>query len=424
MKSHHCRLRGGGRATGLGRILVFQGSRSSPRRRTRWARRPRILLGATVDGSIGLMRGLPEKLVESGWEVHLVASPGPNLESYSGSDHIFAHAIWIERGPAPLGDFKVLLKLLRLMTSVRPDVVSVGTPKVGLLGTLAALAVPGAKRVYLLRGLRLETSRGLGRWLLWLAEAVTMRAATQVLAISPSLRDRAIEERLVSSSRILVVGPGSSNGVDLERYSASFEESAASHRSRALLLDLVPGVPVVGYVGRVCTDKGIGVLLEASRLLHERHIQHQLLVVGAPEGSWKTAFPIAVEAHPVRVVATGGVRNVHDYYPLMSVFAFPTYREGFGNVSVEAQACGVPVVATDATGARDTLQVGVGGLMVPVGDAEALAEALAEVLTGTVTFDQEQMIKGVHRYERSAVQDHYVRHYAGLLGKNAAREHY
>lgn len=345
------------------------------------ARRHRtIVIGITADHAIGLLRGFPQMLAGEGWSVHLFSSPGPGLKEFENIEGVQVHGIPMVRDPSPREDLKTLGALVKLMVKIKPDVVSVGTPKAGLLGILAAFISRVPRRVYHLRGLRLETEIGFRRRVLLVLEKMAAAAATDVLTISPSLKEKAIEVGVVKPKKISCLGRGSSNGVDLD----VFYPEKLSHEQSAELrarLALSSRKPIIGFVGRLAYDKGIVELAKASKLLHDRGIDHQLLLVGRTE--FDTSTDIWADAGldgDKKPTVTGAVRDVENYYGLMDVFALPTHREGMGNVILEASACGVPVVSTLATGARDAVVNCVTGYSVPVGDPEALAEALAVLL--------------------------------------------
>ena len=341
-------------------------------------RRPRILLAVTVPVSLILMRQVPELLVNDGWEVHVVSSPGPQLSALGSLPDVVVHPLPMERDPSPLKDAISLVKWLQVLRKVRPDVVSVSTPKASLLGALAAKVMRVPRRVYLQRGLRLETATGMLRTILSAAERMTIRASHSVIAVSPSLRSELVELKLAPARKVVVLGGGSSNGVDVDLFSDSGNVEAARALGERLGLD--PGIPVVGFVGRVAPDKGLKELAEARTLLLERGVAHQLLIVGGVDTGVSSVQAPPSEVFGPMTFTTGAVDNTAPYYHLMDVFCLPTYREGFPNVVLEASAAGVPTVSTEATGAVDAVKSGVTGLTVPVRSSPDLADALEFLL--------------------------------------------
>lgn len=352
----------------------------SGRRGARVADNPSIVLGVTADTSLMLMRGFPEFLRDAGWDVHVVSSPGPLLDALGKVDGLHIHGLAMARKPAPFTDLRGLIAWVRVLRDTQPTVTLVGTPKAGLLGGLASALVRTPRRVYLLRGLRLETSTGVQRVVLTALERLAMRCATDVVAVSESLRQRAIELRLVAPDKIQVLGSGSSNGVDLAAADSVDPGRVAEVRKE---LGIRRGVPVIGFVGRLTKDKGIDVLIEAIRLLVERGVAHQLLLVGAVEDSQSGDLLATLRDTGTPPLETGHVTDPAPYYRLMTLLCLPTLREGFPNVVLEAAAAGIPTVTTDATGARDSVIDGVTGLISKAGDAGSLADCLVELLTAT-----------------------------------------
>ncbi len=342
-------------------------------------RKPRILLGVTISMSLGLMRELPEYLADRGWDVHLVSSRGPEQESLRGLDSISVHSVTMARDPSLMSDLKSLWAWIRLLREVRPDLVSVGTPKAGLLGGIAAWLTRVPARVYILRGLRLETVSGASRAVLAALERVSMAAVQAVLSVSPSLRSEAVALRLASPDKIVVLGAGSSNGVNLGHFGPRrISDAEVGEHRRALGLDA--SIPVVGFVGRLTPDKGLRPFAEARRLLVERGIDHQVLIVGQTEATGEDELRhVRKSGRPP--VETGAVSDTAPYYRLMDVLCLPTLREGFPNVVLEAAASGIPAVTTNATGAIDSVIDGQTGLIAQAGSGESLADALAAIIT-------------------------------------------
>ncbi len=330
------------------------------------------MVGVTVPQTTRLMNGQLAWLRGRGYDVHVVSSPGPDLDRVMTTEGVTVHALPMEREMAPAADLRALVRAVVALRRIRPEVTSVGTPKAGLILGLAAAATRVPHRVYVLMGLRMEGEVGARRALLKVLERVACRAAHVVVCVSPSLRDRAVAEGLVPVAKTRVIGGGSSNGVELTRYAATPERSAAG-RSLRQQRGIAPDDLVIGFAGRLTRDKGLRELLAASTLLSERGVRHVLLVVGPAEGFDVTSSP--------GVQVLGRVEDMAPCYAAMDVLALPTYREGFPNVVLEAAAAGVPAVVSRATGAVDAVVEGVTGRVVPVRDVAALAEALAELLT-------------------------------------------
>ena len=374
--------------------------------------KPSILLGVTVADSWILLDGLPQRLVADGWNVHLVSNPGPRLGAYAGVEGIHIHPIPMEREISPLRDLRSLREWLTLTRNIKPDVGSVGPPKASLMGVISATLASKAKRVYHLRGLRLETARGLQKTILWMVERLTMSLAHTVLAVSESLRKEVIQDHLVPSRKVIVLGPGSSNGVDLARFSPSASLSSPAEEE-IHSLELTPNIPVLGFVGRLTTDKGVEVLFDALRQLDEEGCSYQLLVVGAREGSGSDAF--AGTSLGSRIHFTGPLSDVAPVFRRMDVLILPTLREGFPNVCLEAQASGKPVITTTATGAIDSVEDDVTGLLVPPADAPALAGAIRRVLSGEKTFSERDILAFAARFDRQLIQQLNAAFYRELV---------
>ena len=375
--------------------------------------KPRILLGVTVDDSWILLDGFPERLVEAGWIVHLVSSPGPRLEEYASMPGIEVHDIPMNREMSPLQDLRSLAKWISLMRNVKLDVVSVGTPKAGLLGMLSARLVSNAKRVYILRGLRLETETGIKRSLLSFIEQLTMNCAEVIVSVSESLQKLVISMGLVQASKIRVIGLGSSNGVETSKFSKKNYNNQSLENLKQQL-NLTSELPIIGFVGRLNTDKGLETLLEATLQLFSQKVFFQLLIVGARESDFSSHSLEHVSKLP-QVTFTGKVDFTGPYYQLMDILVLPTFREGFPNVVLEAQASGVPVVTTFATGAIDSILNEVTGCLIEPGDAEQLARKLEIFIKGSAQYSPDECISWSKKFERKIIQKQQLDFYNELI---------
>jgi len=342
--------------------------------------RPHIVHLVTASMTTRLMRTQLSFLKQSGFDVTLVSSPGPELAAVAEQEQVASASVSMEREISALADLKSFWLIWRLIRRLRPSLLNTGTAKAGLLGGIAAWLSGVPVRIYTLHGIRLETTAGLKRRLLTWAERISCRCAHYVLCVSHSVRDRALELRLAPADRLIVIGAGSFNGVETTRFAPTPERVAQAAAIRREF-GIPSGAPVIGFVGRFTRDKGIGELVQAYDAIRARFPAARLMLLGRFESG--DPVPEAarrfIETDP-GVVQVGYVPDPAAYYQVMDMLALPTYREGYPTVVLEASAAGKPVVAARATGAVDAVQDGVSGLLVPVGDAKALAEAFTHIL--------------------------------------------
>jgi glycosyltransferase involved in cell wall biosynthesis len=218
-----------------------------------------------------------------------------------------------------------------------------------------------------------------------------------VLCNSDSLRNQALALGVAPEAKLRLLGGGSSNGVDIERFSPG--PSNLRHR-----LGLPHDAHVVGFVGRLTRDKGLPELVEAFDAILAAKPDAHLLLVGWFDHSEDALGPdlrSRIRKHP-RIHSTGFVADTAPYYRAMDVMVLPTWREGFPNVVLEAAATGIPVVTTLSTGSRDAVVPEVTGLLIPPGYPVAIREAVLQLLR-----NPERRCR-MGEAARAWVLDHYV----------------
>jgi glycosyltransferase involved in cell wall biosynthesis len=340
-----------------------------------------LLHVTTVPQTLTLLHGHAEFMRGHGFELQAVSSPGPALERFSQMERVEVHAVEMMRAISPARDVGALRKLVPLMRRLRPTIVHSHTPKGGMLGMIAAGLARVPVRIYEIHGLPMLTSHGARRSMLWSAERASCSLAHRVLSVSHSMREIAVHEGLVRAPKIEVPGPGTANGVDLDRFRLSPDLAAEGQELRRRW-GIPPGVPVVGFVGRLVRDKGVVELAGAWRSLRMKFPEAHCLLVGPEEP--QDPVPPAVMAQlrgDPRVHFAGLDWETPKYYAAVDVVALPTYREGFTSVPLEASALEVPTVGTDVPGCRDAIIDGVTGLLVPARNVSALEAGLARYLS-------------------------------------------
>jgi glycosyltransferase involved in cell wall biosynthesis len=345
--------------------------------------RPRLVAIVNSSIAVGFLQGQLQYFQGTGFDATLICPERRKDEwEVARPDGVSIINVPIQRGISPIRDLASLYRLWRILRELRPTITNVGTPKAGLLGGLAAWLNRVPCRFYTLHGLRFETTKGLKRRLLIYAERLACRFAHRVICVSKSVREKAIASGLLTQAQAVVLGSGSCNGVDTSRFAATpgIVRQAADLRHR---LGIPAHAPVVLFIGRFTRDKGIPELLEAFQQLNQQFPEARLLFVGCFEDGDPLPADIRrrLKTHP-RVILAGTARDTAPYYALADMLVLPSHREGLPTVILEAHAAGKPVIGASATGIVDVVVNGETGLLFPIGDAQALAEAMARLVIG------------------------------------------
>jgi len=334
----------------------------------------KLILGVTLGGSSRLLDGQAAYFKELGYEVYLISQDHfkePIFCKKEGITHLPVKNIVADIHP--FKDIVALFQIMNHFRKVKPDIVNVGTPKMGLLGLIAASIFRVEKRIYTCRGLRFETETGIKRHILMLMEKGTVKMAHQVIYVSPSLLKAAEKYGVTQSKKATVIGFGSSNGVNISEFDkAKIKQEERRALQKKYNLD---NVITIGFVGRVTQHKGAYELVEAFEKIYAKHSNTRLILMGHIKCN--EAFEIKFQEHP-GIIHIPFQDNVPLYMSLFDIFVLPSWREGFPNVPIQAAAMNIPVVVSDATGCVDAVDNGKNGVIFPIRDAKAIETLLLQ----------------------------------------------
>lgn len=342
----------------------------------------KILLFANTDWYLyNFRRSLALALRGAGHEVLLVSPPGPYGERLQALGFRWLPAPMQRRSLNPLRELALVLWLRRLLLQEQVDLVHGFTIKCAVYGSWAARlaarapgvparvnAVAGMGYVFTNDGLKARVLRPVVRGLLRLA--LGGRGARLILQ-NPDDVALFAKAQLVDAAQVRLI-PGS--GVDCERFTPRAAALGVGDAAGGRLRVLLPA--------RLLWDKGVAEYVAAARLLQAQGRAMDFLLAGDPDPGNPAAVP---EADLLGWVAQGVVQwlgHVDDMAALFAtvdVVVLPSYREGLPKGLIEAGACALPLITTDAPGCREVVTDGVDGLRVPVKDAAALARAMARL---------------------------------------------
>jgi glycosyltransferase involved in cell wall biosynthesis len=329
-------------------------------------------------------------MVEKGYDVYTVSADGPEVAEVlkEGVTHI---AIPFTRKITPIRDLKCLIGLIRIIKKIQPDIIHTHTPKAGLLGMLAGWICRVPVRMHTVAGLPLMESSGVKRSLLEITERLTYFCAHKVYPNSAGLQHFMIHVLDITPAKLKVIGKGSSNGIDTEFFKRTepLEEQARTIR---LEKKIRPYDLVFSFVGRIVRDKGIVELVEAFKAVSDRMPEMDFEQGNAPRVFLMFIGTFEPDLDPLpepirkfmnedpRIIVAGFQRDVRPWLMASDIFVFPSYREGFPNVVMQACLLQIPCIVSDINGCNEIIKHEATGLIVPPKDIASLTEAIVSLL--------------------------------------------
>ena len=376
----------------------------------------KIIRTSTIPTSLNVFcRGLFQELKEDGYDLVAVSSPGPALDELEKRENVRAYRVPMQRHISPLKDLKSLWQLIRVFHKEKPEMVHSITPKAGLLSMIAAWICRVPVRLHTFTGLIFPTSTGFKQKVLILTDRITCSCATHIVPEGEGVKDDLLKFNITKKT-LKVLGHGNIRGIDLKHYSKTpqvIEKASEIRRS---------DVCTYIFVGRVVRDKGINELIRSFELLNRKNPQTRLILVGSFEPNLDPLNPeILEEINTNPAIETVGKQNdVRPWLAASDIFVFPSYREGFPNVVIEAGAMDLPSIVTDINGSREIIEDGKNGIIIPPHDAEALYKAMLSLYQdqeyrNKLSANARNMI--ATRFEQSYVRNCLKEYYNSIINE-------
>lgn len=381
--------------------------------------KPKLLRITTVPQSLrSLLKGQLKFMSENGWEVIGVSTPNELLDEVSEVEGIRTIGVNMTRTISPIQDLKSLFQLIRLIRKEKPQIVHTHTPKAGLLGMMAARICGVPHRLHTVAGMPLVVHTGVKRKILNATEKLTYACATRVYPNSYGLQEIILANKFIRKNKLKVIGHGSSNGIDTSEFDPElFGETQKSALRKEL--NIQPDEWVFVFVGRMVGDKGVNELVEAFVSLNAKNAK--LLLVGPLEADLDPLSEVTLaqmERQP-DILSVGFQQDVRPYFGIADVLVFPSYREGFPNVVMQAAAMQLNCIVTDINGCNEIITQGENGWIVPVKEVEALKSQMQwslENRDASKAMGLKSRKLMIEKYERKFVQQEILKEYERVLG--------
>lgn len=333
----------------------------------------KIIRTSTVAMSLNLLLKGQLKFLSKHFDVLAVSGYDADLETVKDREGVPVVSVAMKRSIAPFQDLISLYRLYKLFKKEQPTIVHSITPKAGLLSMVAAKYANVPVRIHTFTGLVFPAKKGLFQKLLILMDKVLCWHATHIIPEGAGVKQDLLDNK-ITNKPLEVIANGNVNGIDTTFFNSNtISEQQQQSLRNELGIDSSDFVFV--FIGRLVTDKGINELVRAFLSLAIPNCK--LLLVGPHE----TEDPLQPETLKAiqqndSILSVGFQHDVRPYFVISDCLVFPSYREGFPNVVMQAGAMGLPSIVTNINGSNEIIIDGFNGTIVPSKDVTALLRAM------------------------------------------------
>ena len=338
----------------------------------------KVIRTSTIPISLNKLLKGQLKFLSKEFEVIGLSSSGTDLDEVKDREGVKTIAVEMQRGMSPFKDIVSLVKLYLVFKKEKPQIVHSITPKAGLLCMLAAKFAGVPIRMHMFTGLLFPTMKGFSQKIFIKMDQLLCWAATNIYPEGNGVKQDLINYN-ITSKPLKVLANGNVNGIDLDIFSPKQISEDQKYQLRNEL-NFDPQDFVFVFVGRLVGDKGINELVDAFKSFDNSNVK--LLLVG----------PLELKQDPIKeatikeitnnknIISVGSKSDVRPYLAISDVLVFPSYREGFPNVVLQAGAMELPCIVTNISGCNEIIEEGKNGIIIPPKNKLAIANAMNFVI--------------------------------------------
>ena len=372
---------------------------------------------ATISMSLNVLLKGQLKFLNQHYDVTAISGSDDFLLELKQREGVSVLDIEMQRQIAPFEDLKSLWKLYKYFAKEKPLIVHSITPKAGLLTMIAAKMAGVPIRMHTFTGLIFPTRTGLMQKVLINMDKLLCYCATNIYPEGKGVRAD-LRQYKITKKPLKVLANGNVNGIDKDYFDSALYSSEDKIELRKEL-GILENDFVFIFVGRLVRDKGINELIAAFLKLQSNSKKVKLLLVGSFENDLDPLNIETIKAiHECNTIITVGFQeDVRPYYAFSDALVFPSYREGFPNVVLQAGAMGLPCIVTNISGSNEIISEGQNGTIIPVKDEAALFNAMIKVSSDK---DYYSVLKSyarkmiTSRYEQQVVWEALLAEYKSL----------
>ncbi|MDM1380709.1 glycosyltransferase family 4 protein [Myroides marinus] len=381
----------------------------------------KVVRTSTIPLSLNILLKGQLSFLKEKFDIVGISSNNDDLKEVAYREGIHTIAVDMERSIAPFRDIISLIKLVKIFKREKPLIVHSITPKAGLLTMLAGKMAGVPIRMHTFTGLIFPTRTGLMQKLLIKMDQLLCWSATNIYPEGNGVKNDLMSFR-ITNKPLKVLANGNVNGIDLKYYSSTSVVNDEVNRLKEDL-EIHQDSFIFVFVGRLVGDKGINELVHAFDKIQKTIDKSiKLLLVGSLEAELDPLLnsTLNIINSNKDIISVGFQKDVRPYFAISDALVFPSYREGFPNVVMQAGAMELPSIVSDINGCNEIIVEGVNGTIIPVKNTEAIRAAMFKFLNDKDYYhklkkNSRQMI--TERYEQHVVWNALLEEYNTLIAQ-------